>query len=82
MTMPWHEIALATADELQRMFDGVDLDDDYETTWLARQAEMLDHLARAATEEHSCPPGQYTELIEYAAKVQDYVRSVQRHTTD
>lgn len=82
MTVPLHEITLATADELQRMIDRVDIDDDYETTWLAQQAEMLEHLARAAAEEPSCPPGVFTGLIAFAGKVQEYVRDVQGRTAD
>jgi hypothetical protein len=82
MTVPWHEIALTTADELQRMIEGVDFDDSYETSWLARQAEMLEHLARAAAEQTSCPPGRYTGLINFATKVQDQVHALQQGTTD
>jgi hypothetical protein len=82
MTVPWHEITMATADELQRMIDRVDVDDDYETTWLARQAEMLEHWARVAAEEPSYPPGVFTGLIAFAGKVQEYVRDVQRRTAD
>lgn len=82
MSVPSHEIAMATADELQRMIDRVDVEDDYETTWLARQAEMLEHWARTAAEEPSCPPGVFTGLIAFAGKVQDYVRDVQGRTAD
>ena len=82
MSVPSHEIAMATADELQRMIDRVDVYDDYETTWLARQAEMLEHWAKTASEDPSCPPGVFTGLIAFAGKVQDYVHDLQGRTAD
>lgn len=82
MTVPSHEITMAIADELQVMIDRVDVNDDYETTWLARQAEMLEHWARTASEEPTCPPGVFTDLIAFAGKVQEYVREVQQRSDD
>lgn len=82
MTVPSHEITMSIADELQVMIDRVDVNDPYETTWLAHQAEMLEHWAKTASEEPTCPPGVFTDLIAFAGKVQEYVRDVQGRSTD